>query len=87
MKISEEHSGFIFEPDPLESIQKLKQHSGGTGSMALQMSMQYNAMVSPKLNAPGEDFELKVDLDQPTDAYDEEQISSPERKNVSSCFC
>ena len=55
--------------------------------MALQMSMQYNAMVSPKLNAPGEDFELKVDLDQPTDAYDEEQISSPERKNVSSCFC
>mmetsp|Transcript_2427 Transcript_2427/g.4518 ORF Transcript_2427/g.4518 Transcript_2427/m.4518 type:complete len:306 (-) Transcript_2427:216-1133(-) len=39
LRISHEHSGFIFENDPLESIEKLFKHSSGTGARALRMSM------------------------------------------------
>jgi hypothetical protein len=37
LNLSEEHSGFIFESDPVKSIAKIKKHSNGTGSMVLQM--------------------------------------------------
>jgi NTP pyrophosphohydrolases including oxidative damage repair enzymes len=40
LKISHEHSGFMFENNPLDSIEKLAKHSGGAGGMALRMSMQ-----------------------------------------------
>ncbi len=42
LKISHEHSGFIFENDPWETIKKIQKHSGGTGSAALRMSMAAN---------------------------------------------
>ncbi len=42
LKISHEHSGFIFENDPWETIKKIQKHSGGTGSAALRMSMTTN---------------------------------------------
>lgn len=40
LRISHEHSGFIFENDPLQSVEKLAKHSGGAGARALRMSMQ-----------------------------------------------
>ena len=39
LTISHEHSGFIFENDPNESIKKIEKHSGGTGSRVLLMLM------------------------------------------------
>ena len=39
LKISHEHSGYIFVNDPMQSIEKIVKHSGGTGSRALRMSM------------------------------------------------
>jgi hypothetical protein len=88
LEISEEHSGFIFELDPFESIKKLKQHSGGSGSSALQMSMQNNAYVMPNPNAPGEEWELKIEPNQPSDvSLYEELIPPPQRKSIWSCFC
>jgi 8-oxo-dGTP pyrophosphatase MutT (NUDIX family) len=40
LKLSVEHSGFMFEKDPEKSAMLLEQHSGGNGSKALLMSMQ-----------------------------------------------
>eukprot|EP00554_Chaetoceros_debilis_P000651 CAMPEP_0194086642 /NCGR_PEP_ID=MMETSP0149-20130528/21896_1 /TAXON_ID=122233 /ORGANISM="Chaetoceros debilis, Strain MM31A-1" /LENGTH=273 /DNA_ID=CAMNT_0038769773 /DNA_START=167 /DNA_END=989 /DNA_ORIENTATION=- len=40
LKISDEHSGFIFENDPRKTIDRIQKHSGGTGSVALRMTMQ-----------------------------------------------
>jgi len=37
--LSHEHSGFIFESNPHESISKIKLHSGGVGSEALSMAI------------------------------------------------
>ena len=42
MKISVEHSGFLFEKEPIESIDKIQKHSGGIGSRALRMTMESN---------------------------------------------
>mmetsp|Transcript_14273 Transcript_14273/g.16872 ORF Transcript_14273/g.16872 Transcript_14273/m.16872 type:complete len:220 (-) Transcript_14273:526-1185(-) len=42
LKLSDEHSGYRFEPNPNESIQYLKKHSNGVGSKALHMSMKYH---------------------------------------------
>lgn len=39
LKLSEEHQGFLFEPDPRRAIDLLKQHSGGKVSTALDMAM------------------------------------------------
>ena len=39
MRISNEHSGYIFENDPKESIKRIDKHSGGTGGRALRISM------------------------------------------------
>lgn len=87
LKISEEHSGFIFEPDPFESIKKLKVHSGGSGSMALQMSMQNYAVTLPNPNAPGEDWEIQVDLNQKYEDNYEDLAPRPERQSIWNCFC
>jgi hypothetical protein len=86
LKLSEEHSGFIFEADPYESIKKLKQHSGGSGSMALQMSMQNYAISKPNPNAPSEDGEVRLDK---ADPYIDLEIFPQKRKRNSiwSCFC
>jgi hypothetical protein len=85
LRISEEHSGFIFEQDPFESINKLKQHSGGSGSMALQISMQNYAQPNP--NAPIEDMEICIDLSKP-DTHDSNGSSShSKRSGLGSCFC
>lgn len=43
LRLSHEHSGFLFEPDPMESIQKLTKHSGGMGSLVLRQSMNIAA--------------------------------------------
>jgi len=40
--LSEEHSGFLFEPNPEEAVRKLDKHSSGVGSTALAMAMLYN---------------------------------------------
>lgn len=40
LKLSHEHSGFVFENDPRKSIDRIQKHSGGTGSIALRMTMQ-----------------------------------------------
>ena len=87
LKISEEHSGFIFEPDPFESIKKLKVHSGGSGSMALQMSMQNYAVALPNPNAPGEDWEIQVDLNQKYEDNYEDLAPRPQRQSIWNCFC
>ncbi len=93
LKISEEHSGFIFEADPFESIKKLKVHSGGAGSMALQMSMNNYAVALPNPNAPGEDWEIvlennKHDDDHYDDHYEYEDFAPPPRReSIWSCFC
>ena len=42
LRISHEHSGFIFVNDPLQSVDKIVKHSGGTGAKALRMSMKVN---------------------------------------------
>ena len=39
LKLSEEHQGFLFEPDPRRAIDLLNQHSGGKVSTALDMAM------------------------------------------------
>ena len=39
LKLSEEHQGFLFEPDPRRAIDLLKQHTGGKVSTALDMAM------------------------------------------------
>ena len=39
LKISHEHSGYIFVNDPMQSIEMIVKHSGGTGARALRMSM------------------------------------------------
>jgi 8-oxo-dGTP pyrophosphatase MutT (NUDIX family) len=39
LRLSVEHSGFMFEKDPEKSAKLLEQHSGGNGSKALLMSM------------------------------------------------
>ena len=49
MKLSAEHSGYIFEKEPIESIEKLKKHSGGVGSRAIRMTMESN---SPQISKP-----------------------------------
>jgi hypothetical protein len=39
LKLSVEHSGFIFQPEPPEAAEMLKLHSGGKVSKALLMAM------------------------------------------------
>merc|ERR1712218_97931 len=38
LKLSEEHSGFRFDPDPNDCAKQIEKHSGGKGSIALRMS-------------------------------------------------
>lgn len=44
VKISDEHSDYIFEPDPVESVRKISLHSGGVPSKALLMAMSRNSL-------------------------------------------
>ena len=37
LKISHEHSGYIFVNDSMQSIKMIVKHSGGTGARALRM--------------------------------------------------
>jgi hypothetical protein len=39
LKLSIEHSGFIFEKDPSKAIDMLKEHSGGKVSEVLKMAL------------------------------------------------
>eukprot|EP00984_Skeletonema_dohrnii_P010215 scaffold3992_cov141-Skeletonema_dohrnii-CCMP3373.AAC.2 len=39
LKLSEEHQGFLFEPDPRRAVDLLVQHSGGKVSTALDMAI------------------------------------------------
>lgn len=40
LKLSVEHSGFTFQPEPEEAVEMLKQHSGGKVSEALHMAIK-----------------------------------------------
>ena len=91
MKLSKEHSGFIFENDPHESIEKLQQHSGGSGSKALQMSMENYATDMANPNAPIEDWEIdisrgKYDANYEDNSLDLNLTPPPEKKSIWSCF-
>mmetsp|Transcript_21148 Transcript_21148/g.24025 ORF Transcript_21148/g.24025 Transcript_21148/m.24025 type:complete len:202 (-) Transcript_21148:1205-1810(-) len=88
LKISEEHSGFIFEPDPHESVKKLKQHSGGSGSIALHMSMRSNSTRGvPNPNAAPESEHGGHNRAIAKVCEKEEVPPPPTRKGLWSCFC
>jgi len=62
LRISREHSGYIFVNDPLQSIDKIVKHSGGTGAKALRMSIESN----PDGNDNGNDIDApKIRVDNP----------------------
>lgn len=60
LKLSVEHSGFVFEKDPNKSATLLEKHSGGHGSRALRMAMNLGSgsakkqamQSSSKMSAP-----------------------------------
>ena len=53
IKLSEEHSGFIFEKDPLKVIELIKKHSGGSGSIAFQNAIEKNLFSDLPFLQPG----------------------------------
>ncbi len=54
--------------------------------MALQMSMQNYAMTKPNPNAPGEDWEIQIDLGE---VYHDDLAMPPPpaRRSIWDCFC
>lgn len=88
LKLSKEHSGFIFEKDPFESIEKLKQHSGGSGSKALKMSMENYAIDMANPNAPVEEWEIDISRGKCDVKYEdyEDFAPPPEKASIWSCF-
>lgn len=60
LKISHEHSGFIFENNPLQSIEKIAKHSGGAGSAALRMAMNRGMKKEPSHNRQQQNAPRKI---------------------------
>ena len=46
LRLSHEHQGFIFEPDPKDAPRQLLLHSGGKVSKALEMALQNDDYLS-----------------------------------------
>ena len=60
LKISHEHSGFMFENNPLQSIEKIAKHSGGAGSAALRMAMNRGARKVPNRSRQQQNTPRKI---------------------------
>ena len=50
LKLSVEHSGFLFQPEPREAADMLKQHSGGKVREALLMAMERDESTPSPVN-------------------------------------
>mmetsp|Transcript_19142 Transcript_19142/g.40255 ORF Transcript_19142/g.40255 Transcript_19142/m.40255 type:complete len:122 (+) Transcript_19142:562-927(+) len=48
LKMSHEHQGFIFEPNPKRCVEYLTQHSGGKISTALRMAIEQGQIECPE---------------------------------------
>jgi len=75
LKLSVEHSGFIFQPEPVEAANMLQHHSGGKCSEALLMAQGKDiTTLSKQREEKGESENGPVDL-----------LPSP--KKESGCWC
>ena len=85
LKISHEHSGFIFENNPLQSIEKIAKHSGGAGSAALRMAMNRGMRKEPNRNRQPQNAPRKISNSvkqigngrHPTDLLKPHRVSPP----------
>lgn len=102
MRISHEHSGFTFEPEPSKAAEMVKLHSGGKVSEALLMSMSPSSLVEtsdqPKQTDCGSSDDCRRSKYEKDDHCDEKGRSPaggernllvpppPQQKNMFCCF-
>lgn len=78
LRISHEHSGFMFENDPLQSIEKIAKHSGGTGARALRMSMHMGSETK-RDNTSGKSSLMDTPLEGPSRSSVEDSVGEKNR--------
>mmetsp|Transcript_11272 Transcript_11272/g.17212 ORF Transcript_11272/g.17212 Transcript_11272/m.17212 type:complete len:321 (-) Transcript_11272:79-1041(-) len=82
LKLSEEHQGFRFEPDPRRAVDLLTQHSGGKVSKALGMALAQGEINDVVMSSERDEPDLVIGHPMKNEAKDHTETE----KGVKDCF-